>query len=69
MEQKIRYKHLNDEWTEICKQIQVLQRRRVQIYNEAEDLNHGKIVLKIEKSPSIYFDLDGNNIDKFLNER
>ncbi len=69
MEQKIRYNHLNEEWTEICKQIQVLQRRRVEIYNEAGDLNPGKIVLKIEKSPSIYFDLDGNDIDQFLNER
>jgi hypothetical protein len=69
MEQKIRYKHLNEEWTEICKQIQVLQRRRVQLYKEAEDLNPGKIVLKIEKSPSIYFDLEGNDIDQFLNER
>ena len=69
MEQEIRYKHLNEEWTEICKQIQVLQRRRVQLYKEAEDLNPGKIVLKIEKSPSIYFDLEGNDIDQFLNER
>jgi predicted secreted acid phosphatase len=53
----------------ICQQIQELQRRRVQIYKEAEDLNPRSIKLKIDKSPSIYFDLDGNDIDQFLNER
>jgi hypothetical protein len=64
-----RYKEINKEWTEICNQIQILQRRRVKLYKEAEELNPGKIVLKIERSPSIYFDLEGNDIDQFLNER
>jgi hypothetical protein len=64
-----RLEELNKEWTGICQQIQELQRRRVQIYKEAEDLNPGSIKLKIDKSPSIYFDLDGNDIDQFLNER
>jgi len=59
---------LNKEWTEICKQIQTLQRRRVQIYKEAEDLNPRSIQLKIERSPSIYYDLEGNDIDQYLNE-
>jgi hypothetical protein len=64
-----RLEELNKEWTGICQQIQELQRRRVQIYKEAEDLNPRSIKLKIDKSPSIYFDLDGNDIDQFLNER
>jgi len=62
-------KSINEEWIDVCHQIQILQRRRLQLYKEAEDLNPGKIVLKIEKSPSIYFDLEGNDIDQFLNER
>jgi len=69
MDKEIRYKHLNEEWTEICKQMQVLQRRRRQIYQEAEEINPGKMVLKIERSPSIYLDLNQNDIDQFLNER
>lgn len=69
MDKEIRYKHLNEEWTEICKQMQVLQRRRRQIYQEAEGINPGKIVLKIERSPSIYHDFNQNDIDQFLNER
>ena len=69
MDKEIRYKNLNEEWTEICKQIQVLQRRRVQIYREAEEINPGKIVLKIERSPSIYYDFDQKDIDQFKNER
>jgi len=64
-----RLEELNKEWTEICQQIQTLQRRRVQIYNESEDLNPGSIQLKIERSPSIYYDLRGNDIDQFLSER
>lgn len=52
-----RYNDLNEEWTEICKQLQILQKRRVQIYKEANEINPGKIVLKIERSPSIYEDL------------
>ena len=64
-----RAEDLNKEWTEICQQIQTLQRRRVQIYKEAEDLNPGSIQLKIERSPSIYYDLEGNDIDQYLNER
>lgn len=63
-----RAEELNKEWTEICQQIQTLQRRRVQIYKEAEDLNPGSIQLKIERSPSIYYDLEGNDIDQYLNE-
>lgn len=69
MDKKIRYKHLNEEWTEICKQIQVLQRRRVQIYKEAEEINPGKIVLKIERSPSIYYDFEQKDIDQFKDQR
>lgn len=65
----IRSEELNKEWTEICQQIQTLQRRRVQIYKEAEDLNPGSIKLKIERAPSIYYDLEGNDIDQYLNER
>jgi hypothetical protein len=64
-----RSEELNKEWTGICQQIQELQRRRVQIYKEAEDLNPGSIKLKIERSPSIYYDLEGNDIDKYLNRR
>ena len=64
-----RAEELNKEWTEICQQIQTLQRRRVQIYKEAEDLNPGSIQLKIERSPSLYYDLEGNDIDQYLNER
>ena len=64
-----RAEELNKEWTEICQQIQTLQKRRVQIYKEAEDLNPGSIQLKIERSPSIYYDLEGNDIDQYLNER
>lgn len=67
--EKLKESHLNDEWTEICKQMQILQRRRVSIYKESEELNPGKIVLKIERAPSIYHDLDGKNIDQFLSER
>lgn len=63
------FKGINNEWTAICKAIQILQRRRVEIYKEAEEINPGGIVLKIERSPSIYFDLEGNDIDQFLNER
>jgi hypothetical protein len=66
---KLKESHLNDEWTEICKQMQILQRRRVSIYKESEELDPGKIVLKIERAPSIYQDLMGNNIDQFLSER
>jgi hypothetical protein len=69
MDKEIRYKELNDEWTDVCHQIQILQKRRVQIYKEAEEINPGKIVLKIERSPSIYNDFEGKNIDQFLNER
>jgi hypothetical protein len=69
MDKEIRYKHLNEEWTEICKQIQILQRRRVQIYKEAEEINPGKIVLKIERSPSVYYDFNQKDIDQFKNER
>lgn len=65
----IRSEELNKEWTEICQQIQTLQRRRVQIYKQAEDLNPGSIQLKIERCPSIYYDLEGNDIDQYLNER
>jgi hypothetical protein len=64
-----RYKEINKEWTETCKQMQILQRKRVQLYREAEELNPGSIVLKIEKAPSIYHDLENNDIDQFLNER
>ena len=64
-----RSEELNKEWTEICQQIQTLQRRRVQIYKEAENLNPGLIQLKIERAPSIYFDFNGTDIDQFLNER
>ena len=64
-----RAEELNKEWTEICQQIQTLQRRRVQIYKEAEDLNPGSIQLKIERAPSIYYDLEGNDIDQYLRER
>lgn len=67
--EKLKESHLNDEWTEICKQMQILQRRRVSIYKESEELDPGKIVLKIERAPSIYQDLMGNNIDQFLSER
>ena len=42
-----RYNDLNEEWTEICKQLQILQKRRVQIYKEADEINPGKIVLSI----------------------
>ena len=69
MDKEIRYKHLNEEWTEICKQIQILQRRRVQIYKEAEEINPGKIVLKIERSPSIYYDFEQKDIDQFKDQR
>jgi hypothetical protein len=64
-----RYKEINKEWTDICNQIQILQRRRVKLYKEAEELNPGRIVLKIERAPSIYHDLENNDIDQFLNER
>ena len=64
-----RAEELNKEWTEICQQIQTLQKRRVQIYKEAEDLNPGSIQLKIERSPSIYYDFEGNDSDQYLNER
>ena len=60
---------INKEWTDTCKQMQILQRKRVQLYREAEELNPGKIVLKVEKAPSIYYDLENNDIDQFLNER
>ena len=69
MDKEIRLKHLNEEWTEICKQMQILQRRRVQIYKEAEEITQGKTVLKIERSPSIYFDLQNQDIDQFKEER
>lgn len=69
MDKEIRYKHLNEEWTEICKQIQVLQRRRVQIYKEAEEINPGKIVLKIERSPSIYYDFEQKDIYQFKDKK
>lgn len=69
MDKKIRYKHLNEEWTDICKQMQILQRRRVQIYQEAEEIKPGNIVLKIERSPSIYHDFNQKDIDQFLKER
>ncbi len=69
MDKEIRYKHLNEEWTEICKQIQILQRRRVQIYKEAEEINPGKIVLKIERSPSVYYDFNQKDIDQFKDQR
>lgn len=68
-DKEIRYKHLNEEWKEICKQIQTLQRRRVQIYKEAEEIKPGNIVLKIERSPSIYYDLNNQDIDQFIKER
>ena len=64
-----RYKEINKEWTEICNQMQILQRRRVRLYREAEELNPGRIVLKVEKAPSIYHDLENNDIEQFLNER
>jgi hypothetical protein len=64
-----KYDDLNHEWTDVCRQIQVLQRRRVQIYREADEINPGQIVLKIERAPSIYFDFNGTDIDQFLNER
>lgn len=60
---------INKEWTDTCKQMQILQRKRVHLYREAEELNPGKIVLKVEKAPSIYYDLENNDIDQFLNER
>ena len=63
------FKGINNEWTVICRGIQILQRRRVQIYKDAEKINPGGIVLKIERSPSIYFVLEGNDIDQFLDER
>ena len=69
MKEKNKYDELNQEWTDVCRQIQVLQRRRVQIYREAEEINLGKIVLKIERAPSIYYDLEGNDIDQYLKER
>jgi hypothetical protein len=53
----------------VCRQIQILQRRRVQIYKEAEEIHPGKIVLKIERAPSIYQDFEGKDIDQFLSER
>jgi hypothetical protein len=63
------FNKINDEWTEICNQMQILQRRRVKLYKEAEELKPGRIVLKIERAPSIYHDLENNDIDQFLNER
>jgi hypothetical protein len=68
-DKEIRYNHLNKEWSEICKQMQALQRRRVQIYKEAEEIKSGNIVLKIERSPSIYYDLNNQEIDQFIKER
>jgi hypothetical protein len=49
--------------------MQALQRRRVQIYKEAEEIKSGNIVLKIERSPSIYYDLNNQEIDQFIKER
>jgi hypothetical protein len=69
MNKEIRYKHLNKEWVEICKQMQALQRRRVEIYKEAEELKPGNAILKVERAPSIYFDLNQHDIDQFKNER
>ena len=39
------------------------------IYREEEEINPGKIVLKIERVPIIHFDFNGTDIDQFLNER
>jgi hypothetical protein len=69
MDKEIRYKHLNEEWTEVCRQMQILQRKRVQIYKESEEIHPGKIVLNIERAPSIYQDFEGKDIDQFLSER
>jgi hypothetical protein len=69
MKKDNKFKKINKEWADICNQMQILQRRRVQLYKEAEELNPSKIILKIERSPSIYYDLGNNDIDKFLNER
>lgn len=69
MKKDNKFKKINKEWADICNQMQILQRRRVQLYKEVEELNLGKIILKIERSPSIYYDLENNDIDQFLNER
>jgi len=52
----------NKEWTELNKQIQALNEKRVKIYKRYKD-KYGTLNLKIERNVSLYYDFDGIDID------
>lgn len=54
----------NVKWVELNQEIQKLNRERRKLYDD-HVLEHGTLDLKIERSISIYYDLNNNNIDIF----
>jgi len=52
----------NKEWTELNKQIQALNEKRVKIYKRYKD-KYGTLNLKIERNVSLYYDFNGIDID------
>ena len=66
-----RLEELNVEWIGICNLMQILNRQRLEVYNqwlaEMERQGHhlpdDEFPLKVEKHPSLYFDLNQNPID------
>jgi len=54
----------NIKWTELNQEIQKLNRERRKLYDDYV-LEHGTLNLKIERSISAYYDLNGVDIDIF----
>lgn len=54
----------NIKWTELNQEIQKLNRERRKLYDDYV-LEHGTLNLKIERSISVYYDLNGADIDIF----
>jgi hypothetical protein len=55
---------INNKWVELNQQIQKLNRERRGLYDKYVQ-EYGPLNLKIERSPSIYYDLKNNDIDIF----
>jgi hypothetical protein len=54
----------NIKWTELNQEIQKLNRERRKLYDDYV-LEHGTLNLKIERNISVYYDLNGVDIDIF----
>ena len=52
----------NKEWIELSQQMQSLEIKRIELYNKHKK-EFGSIDLKTENNPSMFYDLNRNNIN------